>query len=124
MKTLQTAATLTAASFIALSGSALAEDSHAGSGPAGFDYGLKPQSVTVKQILAKPQDDMLVQLSGKLTNFLQEDKFEFTDDNGDVITVKLDEDQNWSHIAKDQSIVIVADVDVRLDVRNAWPQAN
>lgn len=107
------------------------------SAPAGFDKAAASPSApvgfaapatgvtTVQEVLKNGQDDQYVTLTGKLTNYLGYDKYEFSDDTG-TITVELDDDRNWSHIGKDQLITIYAEVDreftnVELSVKEATP---
>lgn len=93
-------------------------------GPAGFgDANRAPQ--TVQQVLDNAYDDQRVSLTGRLTNFLGHDRYEFTDDTG-RIEVELDDDRDWSFISKDQLITIYGEVDrdtfsVKIDVRDARP---
>ncbi|HIV15960.1 MAG TPA: NirD/YgiW/YdeI family stress tolerance protein, partial [Candidatus Avisuccinivibrio pullicola] len=63
---------------------------------------------------------------GRLTNYLGKDMYEFTDEAGDTIEVELDDDRNWSNIAKDQLIDIYGEVDkdlmsINIDVKRAVP---
>ena len=71
----------------------------------------------------------MVTLKGRLTNYLGDDRYEFTDVNGDRIEVELDDDHDWSNIAKDQLIEIVGEVDkdlmsTSLEVKRAAPAKN
>ena len=93
------------------------------SGPAGFD---NQAPNTVKGVLESAYDDQVVTLKGRLTNYLGDDRYEFTDVNGDRIEVELDDDHDWSNIAKDQLIEIVGEVDkdlmsTSLEVKRAAP---
>lgn len=77
-------------------------------GPQGFD---NQAPTTVAGVLKSGYDDQIVSLQGRLTNFLGDDRYEFTDMNGDRIEVELDDDKNWSNISKDQPIIITGEVD-------------
>lgn len=77
-------------------------------GPQGFE---NAHPHTVAQVLANGLDDEVVTLEGRLTNYLGDDCYEFTDTAGDRIEVELDDDANWNNIAKDEPIVIVAQID-------------
>ena len=92
-------------------------------GPQGF---ANASPNTVAQVLANGRDDQVVTLTGSLTNYLGDDRYEFTDVNGDRIEVELDDDHDWSNIAKDQLIEIVGEVDkdlmsTSLEVKRAVP---
>lgn len=96
------------------------------SGPAGFN---NQAPNTVKGVLESAYDDQIVTLKGRLTNYLGDDRYEFTDVNGDRIEVELDDDHDWSNIAKDQLIEIVGEVDkdlmsTSLEVKRAAPAQN
>ncbi len=102
------------------------QDCHFTSGmPGGFDNGASME--TIAQVLKNAEDEEIVILKGKLTKSLGDEKFEFTDSKGDTIVVKLDDDENWSHLKKDMPIEIEAEVDkdfmsVELEVKCARPQ--
>ena len=92
-------------------------------GPQGFN---NQAPNTVAGVLQNAYDDQIVTLSGRLTNFLGDDRYEFTDEAGDRIEVELDDDQNWSNISKDQLITIVGKVDkdllsTTIEVKQAAP---
>ncbi len=108
----------------------------AANGPRGFEYqgpgSFVPQGFennapnTVRAIKSSAYDDQIVVLRGRLTRYLGKDMYEFTDLNGDTIDVELDDDRNFSHIAKDMLIEITAEVDkdllsTTLDVKKAEP---
>lgn len=91
-------------------------------GPSGFANNA-PQ--TVQQVLDNAYDDQRVALTGRLTNFLGHDRYEFTDNTG-RIEVELDDDRDWSFISKDQLITIFGEVDrdfysIKIDVKDARP---
>lgn len=93
-------------------------------GPAGFG-GANAAPQSVQQVLANGYDDQRVTLTGRLTNYLGHDRYEFADDTG-RIEVELDDDRDWSHISKDQQITIFGKVDrehryVKIDVKDARP---
>ena len=92
-----------------------------GSGPAGFEEQMLK---TVGQIKDLSRDDDLVLVRGRLTGHLKKNKYVFTGEDGGTITVELDDDRDWSFIARDQPIEILAKVDrellnVELEVRDA-----
>lgn len=106
-------------------------------GPAGFGGGGQgnaggPQGFpapaaldTVQAVVQNAYDDQRVTLTGKLTNYLGHDRYEFTDSTG-RIEVELDDDRDWSHIRKDQTITIFGKVDrdrrgVNIEVKDARP---
>lgn len=93
--------------------------------PRGFSSNIFKN---IKEVKANTKDDEIVIIEGRLTKFLGKDKYEFTDKYKDTITVELDSDRDWSYIAKDQLIEIVAEVDkdltgIELDVKKARPLA-
>lgn len=131
--TLISSIALVTASSMALAANAPAGfgGSEAKGGPAGFDnQKAVPMQFTkdtapnsVELVLANGQDDQRVTLTGKLTNYLGQDRYEFTDATGRMI-VELDDDKNWSHLRKDQLITIYGEVDrdfnsVEIDVKEA-----
>lgn len=83
------------------------EPSYYNSNPKGFD---NQAPNTVKQVLSKGYDDQFVVLKGRLTKYLGKDRYEFTDNTGSI-EVELDDDRDWSYIAKDQLIEIKAIID-------------
>ena len=71
-------------------------------------------------------DEQLVVLRGRFTRQVTHDKYEFTDEKGNTIVAELDDDKNWSHVAKDALMDILAEVDrdrykVELEVLEAKP---
>ncbi|HIV14612.1 MAG TPA: NirD/YgiW/YdeI family stress tolerance protein [Candidatus Avisuccinivibrio pullicola] len=91
--------------------------------PAGFNNAAPN---TIASVLASAYDDQVVTLEGRLTNYLGEDHYEFTDAAGDRIEIELDDDQDWSFISKDMLIRITGDVDkdllsTTIDVKRAEP---
>ena len=82
----------------------------------------------IKQQLAAlgSYDEQLVVLRGRFTRQVTHDKYEFTDEKGNTIVAELDDDKNWSHVAKDALMDILAEVDrdrykVELEVLEAKP---
>lgn len=75
--------------------------------PAGFN---NQAPNTVQGVKSNAYDDQMVTLVGRLTRYLGEEHYEFADNTG-TIEVELDDDMNWSHIAKDQLIRIYGEVD-------------
>lgn len=112
---------------VTLSGTALAGDHHR-NGPGGFGFGsYHHQGITcVNDVHRYCGDDDYVLLRGSLTRYFGDDDYEFTDERGDTIAVELDDDENWSHISKDQLIEIYGEVErddfrVKLEVKSARP---
>lgn len=100
--------------------SSLAVAGHRGQGPAGFE---NQAPSTVAGVLQSAYDDQYVVLKGRLTKYLGHDRYEFTDSTG-TIEVELDDDRNWSHISKDQLIMIRGKfdddfMDKKIDVKDA-----
>ena len=96
-----------------------------GSVPGGFNNAAPNTVAGVKQ---GAWDDQIVQLRGRLTNYIGRDKYEFTDLQGGTIEVELDDDRPWGHISRGQLIDIVGEVDrdlfwVTIDVQHATPVA-
>ncbi len=92
-------------------------------GPQGF---ANQAPNTVADVKSNAYDDQVVTLQGRLTNYLGKDRYEFTDMQGGTIEVELDDDYDWSSIAKDQPIEIIGEVDkdllsVSIDVKRATP---
>lgn len=77
--------------------------------PQGFSYNATPTDV--KTIMASGIDEQCVKLEGSLTKQINKDAYEFTDLNGDVIVIELDDDRNWNFINKDQKIAIYGQID-------------
>lgn len=89
--------------------------------PGGFENNTL---TTVAGVKKDAYDDQIVYLRGRLVKFLGKDMYEFADVKGDIIKVELDDDQNWSHINKDQLIDIVGKVDkdfigTKIEVKSA-----
>lgn len=80
--------------------------------PNGFDNLLS----SIPQIQNKGKDDQYVRLKGRLTSFLGNDCYEFTDSMGNSIEVELDDDIDWSNVHKDQLIEICGKIDKDLFV--------
>ncbi len=117
------AASALAFSAVCLAGPGGFDGAAKGNGPQGFSAAA-PNSVAA--VRSSGYDDQMVTLQGRLTEYLGHDKYQFTDKNGDTITVELDDDQNWSHIAKDQLIEIYGEIDkdmfsTKIDVKRATP---
>ncbi|MCR5537059.1 MAG: NirD/YgiW/YdeI family stress tolerance protein [Succinivibrio sp.] len=93
--------------------------------PRGFENeNLKFTSIS--EILKNAHDHDKVIVKGKLTKFIGGEKYQLTDENNDNIVVELDDDKNWSFIAKDMPIVVFAEVDNDhmtkvLEVKHARP---
>lgn len=111
---------------------------NAGPIPAGFDQNSYasaggPQGFgnnapkNVRDVLQYGYDDQRVVLQGRLTQYLGHDRYVFADETGQI-RVELDDDRDWSHIAKDQLIRIYGKVDlsrkhhrIEIEVRQAEP---
>lgn len=92
--------------------------------PAGFG-GANAAPQTVQDVLKNGYDDQRVTLTGKLTRYLGHDCYEFVDNTGSI-EIELDDDRDWSHISKDQLIVIFGKIDrdfrsISIDVKDARP---
>lgn len=87
--------------------SPLALAGHKARGPSGFNHYLD----SVARIQSEGRDEDLVLLRGRLTNYLYEDRYEFTDEAGNSIEVELDNDANWSLVHKNQLIEIFGEVE-------------
>lgn len=99
------------------------QDQNFNHGPRGFD---NDQLRSIKDIINNANDDEIVFVQGRLTRFLGDDKYELTDNSNDSIVVELDDDRDWSYIAKNQPIEVYAKVDkdllsTKLDVKDARP---
>ncbi len=79
-----------------------------GSMPRGFEKEAAPKVTSVADAL-KAKEDTRLFLKGKLTKYLGDETYEFTDGN-DSIAVILSHRHHWSHIAKDMPIEIIAEV--------------
>lgn len=80
--------------------------------PRGFENNThEPKKRSVNEILKKAKDGELVLVRGHLSKFLGDEKYQFTDRSNDSITVILDDDRDWSYLAKDMPIEIMAKVD-------------
>lgn len=75
--------------------------------PRGFDNYYN----NILAIQSQGRDDEDVCLRGRLTSYLQDDCYEFTDEMGNSIEVELDDDVNWGLVSKDQLIEIFGDID-------------
>ena len=75
--------------------------------PRGFDNYYN----NILAIQSRGRDDEDVCLRGRLTSYLQDDCYEFTDEMGNSIEVELDDDVNWGLVSKDQLIEIFGDID-------------
>ncbi len=105
-------------------------------GPSGFDASQvktgQPQGFSLTTLKSLDEvkkhghDDQLVVVRGRFTSQISHDKYEFTDEKGNTITAELDDDRNWSHVAKDAPVEILAEIDrkkrhVELEVLEAKP---
>ena len=81
---------------------------------------------SIEEVRKNSYDEQLVVLRGRFTRQVTHDKYEFTDEKGNTIVAELDDDKNWSHVAKDALMDILAEVDrdrykVELEVLEAKP---
>ena len=91
--------------------------------PQGFSL---PTLQSIEEVRKNSYDEQLVVLLGRFTRQVTHDKYEFTDEKGNTIVAELDDDKNWSHVAKDALMDILAEVDrdrykVELEVLEAKP---
>ena len=82
--------------------------------------------VTIAQIKASSRHEDLVYLKGRFTKHLCCETYEFTDLVGDTIGARLNDDENWSHVRRDDLVEIMAKVNTKrkvpeLDVQVARP---
>ena len=77
-------------------------------GPQGFDA---PAVMSIAELKADAKDKAIVTLEGRFVERLEKDKYLFKDRAGDTITAELDDDKDWSHVAKDRPMRITAEVD-------------
>ena len=102
--------------------------------PSGFtgSASAQPQGFSlttlesIEEVHKNSYDEQLVVLRGRFTRQVTHDKYEFTDEKGNTIVAELDDDKNWSHVAKDALMDILAEVDrdrykVELEVLEAKP---
>lgn len=104
--------------------------------PTGFEpsgqVATQPQGFSLttlkslEEVKKNSYDDQLVVVRGRFTRQVSHDKYEFTDEKGNTIVAELDDDHNWSHVAKDALMDILAEVDrdkyrVELEVLEAKP---
>lgn len=87
--------------------------------PAGFDLYL----TSVHQVQTGASDEAEVLIKGRLTGYLYDNNYEFTDLIGQSIEVELDDDVDWSYVHKDQLIEIYGEVDrnmfkVKIDAKH------
>ncbi len=92
-------------------------------GPRGFQ---RQQITSIADIKRSGVDDEYVVMRGRLTKYYGDEMYEFMDLSGDTIEVKLDDDEDWSYLSKDQLIDILGKLDVDLfslevDVKRAVP---
>lgn len=72
--------------------------------------GFERQVDTVATVKSNAWEDQKVSLVGRLTDYVGEDHYIFTD-HTDSIEVILDPDHDWSNVSKDQLIRIYGEVD-------------
>ena len=102
--------------------------------PSGFtgSASAQPQGFSlttlksIEEVRKNSYDEQLVVLRGRFTRQVTHDKYEFTDEKGNTIVAELDDDKNWSHVAKDALMDVLAEVDrdrykVELEVLEAKP---
>lgn len=91
-------------------------------GPSGFN---NQGPNTIAAVIDSAYDGQIVILRGRLTKYLGHDRYEFQDQTG-TIEVELDDDKDWSFIAKDQLIQIRGEydnefLDKKIEVEYAVP---
>ncbi len=103
--------------------------------PNGFDINIAKEAASQKvkeaplteralsDILRYAYDLEVVTVRGKLTKQIDENTYEFVSDNNKV-TVELNDTRSWSHINKNQLILITGEVDkdgnnIKIDVQQA-----
>lgn len=108
-------------------------------GPVGFSHCTRtmvPPTLTapidrsrlmsIAQIKTTSRHEDLVYLQGRFTKHLRCETYEFTDLAGDTIGARLNDDENWSHIRRDEAVEIMAKVNTKrkmpeLDAQVARP---
>lgn len=75
--------------------------------PRGFENYFN----NVMAIQSHGKDEEDVWMRGRLTNYLYENSYEFTDEMGNSIAVELDDDIDWTPVYKDQLIEIYGEID-------------
>ena len=90
---------------------------------------LKLQTYDIASLLNEGNHGQMIVIQGRLTNFLGDDLYEFTDTKSQCIEVDLDDDYNWSCIRKDELIELKACIEkistkVRLDAKSARALGN
>ena len=75
--------------------------------PQGFNT---PDMGSVAAVKKNAYDDQWVTIRGRLVNYLGHERYEFTDGSA-TIEVELDDDQNWSHVRKNDLIELHGKVD-------------
>lgn len=100
-------ATLAAITTGALLLSTASASKHLENMPRGFDNYYN----NVFAIQSYGRDEEWVLLKGRLTSYINDDCYEFTDEMGNSIEVELDDDVNWGLVSKDQLIEIFGDID-------------
>lgn len=93
-----------------------------GDRPQGFN---EIQVTNIAELRANGYDDQYVSLVGRLTSYLGDETYEFTDNTGTIV-VELDDDRGWRHIRKDQLIQIYGKLDrdwdrLEIEVKRAHP---
>lgn len=118
------ASALVLASSAAFAAQAPAGFANAGNpaAPAGFGAPSAPTN-TIAQLLQNGMDEQRVSVTGRLTNFLGGENYEFSDDTGRIL-IQLDDDRNWGHLQKGALITIFGELDreynnVKIDVDDA-----
>ena len=94
--------------------------------PAIFLPGKKGLLLLAERSHFPSHHEDLVYLQGRFTKHLRCETYEFTDLAGDTISARLDDDENWSHIRRDEAVEIMAKVNTKrkmseLDVQVARP---
>lgn len=94
--------------------------------PQGFESHSQTSEIsTVASVHNNAYDGDFVMLYGRLVNFIGHEIYEFTDNTG-RIEIELDDDHDWSHLARNEMICIKGIVDrdffsTKIDVKVAFP---
>ncbi len=117
---LATATCLSTAAFAAPNGF----DNNQTSAVPGFAQNQVERQLS--DVIKNAYDDEIVTVRGRLTKQLNKDLYEFVSEGNTKIVVELDDDKPWTHIAKDQLILITGEVDrdannIKIDVKQATP---
>lgn len=77
----------------------------------GSSQGMANYYNNVSAIQSHGRNDEDVCMRGRLTSYIRNDCYEFTDEMGNSIEVELNSDVNWELVAKDQLIDLFGEID-------------